>query len=490
VAGLRFVATNGRFNFLQPCPPVTTVFAFRDQPQIAGTSGKTRRVYTIHAPRQPTPRSSARRLDLRDCLPGAPVSRSVAVVGAGLAGVATAYELTALGCRVQVFERGGSVAEQASFAGSALLSPWLPDLDAAPVPAPLAWRWRRARARKRSTGVLPTLVALSQLSLARTAELRRGLDLDDEATEGLLVALADSRRFAAAEARLADWQATGLQAELLDGEQARLREPGLNADAPLAGAIAIAHGGTGNARLFAQQLRQQAQRLGASFRFHTTVRAVDADGSALTLRHEYTPPQEAPTRASGAERDAGDTQPQMAGPQDERFDAVVLCNGLEAASLLGHRLPLAALYETSVTAPLRLLEAHPELGPKAGWIDPARGLSVARTGQRVRVTGGLAISGVRSKSPPDHEALHRSLQHWFPGAVLHSQVQHSQSRRAVAADGLPLLGSSDRAGLWLNLSPGGSGWGLACGAAQVLAQQIAGQTPAIDIAALGLQRLA
>lgn len=418
------------------------------------------------------------------------MSRSIAVVGAGLAGVATAYELAALGCKVQVFERGGSVAEQASFAGSALLSPWLPDLDAAPVPAPLAWRWRRAQARKRSAGALPTLAALSQLSLARTAALRHELGLDDEATDGLLVALTDARRFAAAEAKLAEWLALGLQAELLDGEQARRREPGLNADAPLAGALVIAHGGTGNARLFAQQLRQQAQKLGASFRFHTTVRGVAADGTALTLRHEYTPPQEAPTRASGAERDAGDTLPQTVGPQDECFDAVVLCNGLEAAALLGHRLPLAALHETSVTAPLRLLEAHPDLGPKAGWVDPARGLSVARTGQRVRVTGGLAITGVHGKSPPDYEALHRSLQHWFPGSVLHSQLQHTQSRRALAADGLPLLGSSNRAGLWLNLSPGGSGWGLACGAAQVLAQQVSGQTPAVDIAALGPQRLA
>lgn len=418
------------------------------------------------------------------------MSRSVAVVGAGLAGVSTAYELAALGCRVQVFERGGSVAEQASFAGSALLSPWLPDLDGAPVPAPLAWRWRRSRARKRSADALPSLVALSQLSLARTAELRQQLGLDDEATEGLLVALADARYFTAAQARLEGWQALGLQIELLDAEQARRREPGLGADATLAGALAVAHGGAGNARLFAQQLRQQAQKLGASFRFHTTVRSVTANGTALTLRHEYTPPPEAPTRASSAERDAGDTVPQTAGPLDERFDAVVLCNGLDAAALLGRRLPLAALHETSVTAPLRLLEAHPELGPKAGWIDPARGLAIARTGQRVRITGGLAITGIRGRSAPDYEALHRGLQHWFPGSVMHSQVQQSQNRRALAADGLPLLGASGQPGLWLNLSPGGQGWGLACGAARVLAQQVCGQAPALDVTVLGPQRLA
>ncbi|MBW8844542.1 MAG: FAD-dependent oxidoreductase [Burkholderiales bacterium] len=417
------------------------------------------------------------------------MSRRVAVVGAGLAGVATAYELAALGLKVQVFERGGSVAEQASFASSALLSPFLPDFADAASPAPLAWRWRRWRAGRRGGDAASSLPALSQLSLARTAELRRSLGLDDEAADGLLVALTDARRIAAAEAQLEAWKGLGLQLELLDAEQARRREPGLNNDAPLAGALALTHGGTGNARLFAQQLRHQAQRLGAGFRFHTTVRAIAADGAGLTLRHEYTPPLEAPTRAQGGEREAGDTVPQSLGPQDERFDAVVLCNGLDAAGLLGHGLKLAARHETSVTAPLRLLEAHPDLGPKAGWIDPTLGLAVARIGQRVRVTGGLAVTDARAKVNADFEALHRGLQHWFPGSVLHQQVQQGQSRRALPADGLPLLGASAKPGVWLNVSPGGSGWGLACGSAQVLAQRIAGLTPALDITALGPERL-
>lgn len=69
-------------------------------------------------------------------------------------------------------------------------------------------------------------------------------------------------------------------------------------------------------------------------------------------------------------------------------------------------------------------------------------------------------------------------------------MQQGSSRRAVLPDGLPLIGASPRAGIWLNLSPGGSGWGLACGAAQALAAQVAGQAPLLDITALGPQRLA
>ncbi|MFN3305361.1 MAG: NAD(P)/FAD-dependent oxidoreductase [Roseateles sp.] len=416
------------------------------------------------------------------------MSRRIAVVGAGLAGVSTAYELAALGCEVQVFERCSSVAEQASFAGSALLAPCVPGLYAVDMPAPLGWRWQRWR-RRHDAGGAAALARLSDLGLARTTQLRHDLGLDDDATTGLLVALTDAKRLAAAEARRPEWATLGLRVELLDAASARQREPGLNGEAELAGALAIQPGGAGNARLFAQQLRLQAQRLGVGFRFHTTVRALTADNAGVTLRHEPTPPADVPARS--VERDAGDTLPQPLGPQDERFDAVVLCNGLDAAALLGQRLPLAAQHEASVTAPLRVLEAHPDLGPRAAWVDLERGLTIARTGQRVRVTGGMAITGVKAKAAPDFEALHRGLQHWFPGSVLHQQVQHGQSRRAVAADGLPLLGASQRPGIWLNLSPGGQGWGLACGAAQALALQISGQAQALaDFTPLSPQRLA
>jgi len=419
------------------------------------------------------------------------LSRRIAVVGAGLAGVTTAYELAALGAQVQVFERGGSVAEQASFACSALLSPAVPALSTDLPSAPLRFRLRRWRARGKAGDASAQLAALSQLSLARTAALRQELGLEDEASQGLLLALPDAKRVAAVEVRLEAGKAMGLNVDLIEAGEARLREPGLNPDAPLAAALAVAGGGAGNARLFAQQLRQQARRLGVTFRFHTTVRGLSSDGTGVTLRHDYTPPAEAPTR--GTEREPGDTLPQAPGMQDERFDAIVLCNGLGAIALAGQRLPLAALQEVTVTAPLRLLEAHPDLGPKAAWVDPARGLTITRIGQRVRVTGGLAVTGVQHRQPPataDYETLHRGLQHWFPGSVLHQQVQQGSSRRAVAPDGLPLLGAGTQPGLWLNLSPGGSGWGQACGAAQALARQVMGESALLDLSALSPQRLA
>src|SRR5450631_4105938 len=47
----------------------------------------------------------------------------VAVIGAGIIGVTTAYELSADGHQVTVFERRGSVAAEASFANAGVVAP-------------------------------------------------------------------------------------------------------------------------------------------------------------------------------------------------------------------------------------------------------------------------------------------------------------------------------------------------------------------------------
>jgi D-amino-acid dehydrogenase len=52
-----------------------------------------------------------------------------------------------------------------------------------------------------------------------------------------------------------------------------------------------------------------------------------------------------------------------------------------------------------------------------------------------------------------------------------------------------VVGASPVPGLWLNLGHGSSGWALSCGSARVLADQIAGRPPEIDVQRLSHQRL-
>ena len=56
----------------------------------------------------------------------------VAIIGAGIIGVSTAYELTADGHDVTVFERSGGVAGLASFGHAGVVSP----AQVTPWPAP------------------------------------------------------------------------------------------------------------------------------------------------------------------------------------------------------------------------------------------------------------------------------------------------------------------------------------------------------------------
>ncbi|MEO6409073.1 MAG: FAD-dependent oxidoreductase, partial [Burkholderiaceae bacterium] len=113
-----------------------------------------------------------------------------------------------------------------------------------------------------------------------------------------------------------------------------------------------------------------------------------------------------------------------------------------------------------------------------------------RLGNRVRVAGGAEIGG----TPEIHNAaalatLHKVLHDWFPGSAMVSQAQVWKGGRPMLPDGPPVLGRSGTDGIWLNLGHGASGWALACGSARVLADQIAGRPPAIDLEGLGIERL-
>ena len=65
----------------------------------------------------------------------------IAIVGAGIVGVSTAYELARDGHEVTVFEQRNAAAEEASFANAGLLSPHLLTPWAAPASATPSRSW-------------------------------------------------------------------------------------------------------------------------------------------------------------------------------------------------------------------------------------------------------------------------------------------------------------------------------------------------------------
>ncbi len=415
----------------------------------------------------------------------------VAIIGAGIVGVSTAYELALLGHEVTVFERRSSVAEEASFANAGVLAPgyvgpwaapgmgWkaLRHLLSAQAPVrlgginawsqlPWMWRWWRACRPRVHAANRTAMLRLAQFSRDRLLGLTRDLGLEFEQAPGFLVLLRTERDLKAARSNLAVLQDLGVAHEVVDAARCHRLEPGLHTATALHAGIHLPQDGVGNCRHFAHLLKAQAQRLGASFRFDTDVRQVAA-GAAPRVA--------------------------LADAADETFDAVVVCAGVQANRVLndvGVRLPLAAVHGYSVTAPLRHVDGMPPPGPRAAVMDEHHKIAISRLGQRIRVSGLAELGGrVDDIAAAPLRTLYRTLDDWFPGAAWTREAQHWKGARPMLPDGPPVLGASGAPGVWLNLGHGGSGWALACGSARVLAEQISGREAPLDITGLGVARL-
>lgn len=404
----------------------------------------------------------------------------IAIVGAGAAGVATAYELARSGHAVTVFERRASVAEESSFApgaalGAGLLAPWAqPGAMAAPrlagagprvhfSGASLAelrwlWQWRRAARQAQRTAeptpalrALARLVQFSQRCFIETAE---SLELVLERAPGALVLLPDTRSAAPLRAAAAALKDAGAQLHAIDAAAARAMEPGLSGTPRLAGALHLPQAEAANCRQFTGALRQAAQQLGVAFEFQADVARLAPAPGGISL--------------------------QLAGDAGARsFDAGVLCLGAQGGPLLdalGLRLGLVALWGCSLTAPLREHAA----APQGVVIDVARQVSISRLGQRVRVAGGAELGqGNGTPHPATVRQLHEALDTWFPGSVQRAGMQLWRGARPMRPGGLPVLGASSLPGVWLNMGHGGCGWSLASGSARVLADAMSGRAPVL-----------
>src|SRR5512135_2722730 len=216
----------------------------------------------------------------------------IAVIGAGIVGVTTAYELACDGHEVEVFERSGSVAEGASYANAGVVAPGYVTPWAAPgmpvkvlrhllsrhapvrlarpmAPGQLGWLWQWWRACRADRFALnrTQMYALARYSQQRLHALTRSLDLHYEQASGYLVLLRSARDLAQARASLKLLAELGVDFHLVGPEQARRIEPGLHPETALHAAVHLPGDEVGNCRQFAHLMRGQAQRRGADFRF-------------------------------------------------------------------------------------------------------------------------------------------------------------------------------------------------------------------------------
>jgi D-amino-acid dehydrogenase len=414
----------------------------------------------------------------------------VAVIGAGIVGIATAYELAMDGHEVSVFERRGAAAEEASFANAGMTgaghvaawaTPAMPGKmlgqllrrhAALRLSLPLSgsdlawlWQWRRTSKLEAHLASCARLQQLALYSRHRLHLITAQHQLDYERSPGCLVMLRDEKDLRQLQPGLQILQEAGVPFTQLDADAVRQIEPALNPDTRFLGALHLPEDEVVNCRQFALLLKNEAQRLGAHFKFNTAVAQLDRVQPATLL---------------------------VAGEDKlRRFDQVIMCAGLASAELLrplGLSIPMAAVYGYSVSAPVReSLNA-----PGSALLDERYQVTISRLGNRIRVSGGAEIGGAPERqSPAALETLYKVLRDWYPGAAQHSgasgSVQVWKGARPMLPDGQPIIGNSGRPGLWLNVGHGNSGWALSCGSARALADLMAGKAAEIDMQGLGLR---
>ncbi|PKO83255.1 MAG: amino acid dehydrogenase [Betaproteobacteria bacterium HGW-Betaproteobacteria-11] len=411
----------------------------------------------------------------------------VTVLGAGVVGVTSAWYLAAAGHEVTVIERQPGPALETSYANGGQISvshaePWANPAAWRQIlrwlgreDAPLLWRLRADPAQwlwglrflrecspSRTRANIAAIVRLGLSSREALRALRRELALDyDQLERGILHFYTDPRAFEHAVQQAAVMREFGCERVPLATAECLATEPALAASTlPIVGGTYTATDESGDARRFTEVLAQRAAARGVRFRYGESVRALERENGRL-----------ARVRLASGE---------VLAPE-----LTVLALGSYAPLLLrplGVRLPVypAKGYSATLTLPAGLAAA----APTVSLTDDEARLVFSRLGERLRVAGTAEFIGYDLElNPARCDALMRRTRALFPALANVRQIDFWSGLRPATPSNVPLicgLREAGLAGLWLNAGHGTLGWTLACGSAQLLAEQIAGRDAGID----------
>ncbi len=418
----------------------------------------------------------------------------IVVLGGGVIGVSTAWALLRQGADVTLVERQPDVAQETSFANAGQVSPGYSTPWAAPgIPlkalkwlfqahAPLAfrpdgslfqWRWMAAMLANCSTDRYAVnkerMMRLSEYSrdCLRAWRAETGLAYDAR-SQGTLQLFRTQSQLDAAARDVAVLQECGVPFELLDVAGVNQVEPALaKAQVSISGGLRLPNDETGDCHMFTRQLAERASALGLKLRLSCSAQSLVREGDRVTGLQLASP----------------------IGAPGERLlaDAVVLAAGSYSRDLLqplGLDIPVYPVKGYSLTMPL----TDASLAPQSTVLDETYKIALTRLGDRLRVGGMAELAGFDLRLNPRRRAtLEKVTRELFPGGDL-AQAQFWTGLRPMTPDGTPLVGATPLEGLYLNTGHGTLGWTMACGSAQLLADEISGRQPAIRTEGLDMSR--
>lgn len=401
--------------------------------------------------------------------------QSVAVIGAGITGVTTAYALLNRGFNVTVFDQNRYAAMETSFANGGQLSAsnaevwnrwgtvlkglkWMLSRDAPLLMNP--WPSRR-----KYTWIAEFLAAIpayekNTIATVRMAiEARRhlkayaaaeGFDFDCE-DRGILHIFTDEKEFAHARRVNALLAKGGLERHAVSADEARRIEPALKG--ALCGGCYTPSDFSGDVHRFATGLSAACARRGVAMTYGASVDAVQTrDGGVdVTWRR-------------------GDD-----GAQTQRFDAIVVCAGVASpgfARQLGDRLTLYPVKGYSVTVALQDDQSR-QAAPRVSLLDDAAKLVLSRLGpDRMRIAGTAELNGYGLDIRHDRiRPIVKWSERHFPDVATEHVIPWA-GLRPMTPTMVPRVGPGRRPGVYYNTGHGHLGWTLSAATAESVAEQL------------------
>lgn len=404
----------------------------------------------------------------------------IAVLGAGVVGINTAYWALRAGKSVCVIDREPQAGLETSFANGGQISvshaepwanpgapakvlKWLFDKDAPLLFRPKLdvhqWLWLA----KFLVECLPSkadantieILKLATESRARLQEIRERENLRyDQRTLGILHFYRDQKEYEGA-ARVADlMRRYGCERNVVDREEVVRIEPAFaEHKEKIVGATYTAEDESGDAKKYTQELAAVCARTNnALFLYGSTVVSLDADKHAGHVKSvEVATPE---------------------GYKTIRAKDVILSLGSYSAPFLrtyGVNLAIYPAKGYSVTIPIE----PGSTTPVTSLTDDQYKLVYSNLGDRLRIAGTAELSGYsRALNRGRCEAIVRNVKGLFPKAGDFSNVQFWTGLRPATPSNVPYVGRTRYRNLWLNTGHGTLGWTMGAGSGKRIVDMV------------------
>ena len=411
----------------------------------------------------------------------------IIVLGGGVVGVTTAYQLQKDGHEVVLLEKNAQVADEASWGNAGMIAPghsFVWSSPKAPMtllkslvlkdqalrfklsadPRLYAWSWQflmecTAAKAKRNTLLKHRLAAYSQAVLQEVIgeeDLAREDLAYDRNDRGILYFHRSQQALDAGIANMRLLESDGQVIKVLGRDEVVALDPALaHAREKIVGAIWCPTDETGDPAKFTRALADIVARRGGEIRTGTAISGLETAGGRIT----------------GVATDK-DT---VTG------DAYVLALGTSSARLartVGISLPIYPIKGYSLTIPV----GNQPKPPNVAAVDEHNLVAISRFGDRLRVTATAEFAGYdKSHKPSDFAFMKKVTQEIYPEGADYDRAEMWAGLRPMTPTNLPFFGRRHLGNLYLNTGHGHIGWTMSHGSARITADLIAGRAPAIPM---------